>query len=91
MVWDMMISGYAHNAGWIFNTIYPMKLSFQPKIMICTDNQCIVIFAAVGSYSINVRYWSNAQSIVTTTISNESHFFFKDPILILLYPFSLSD
>ena len=56
MVWDMMISGYAHNAGWIFNTIYPMKLSFQPKIMICTDNQCIVIFAAVGSYSIKVRY-----------------------------------
>ena len=69
------------------------RLSFQPKIMICADNRCIVIFAAVGRYPINVRYWSNAESIVTTTISNEAHlfFFFFHPIMILLYPFSLSD
>ncbi|KAM3734021.1 hypothetical protein ACB098_11G182000 [Castanea mollissima] len=38
-----------------FLILCPRRLSFQPKIMICTDNRCIVIFAAVGSYSINIR------------------------------------
>ena len=30
MVWDMMISGYAHNAGWIFNTM-PKEVVISTK------------------------------------------------------------